>query len=257
MKARNKKTRWLLISLLFGLLAAAGLILTQHSGVRYVTTVSQPMPSKHAIVRRLHAALLAATGGKQTLTAPAGTPPVQELVDGAYSDGAQPQATGHSNSSSNDPTTPATGTGAPPFGGTSAGTPRQTNSPSSAAASPAPQGGAGEVAYNGYIPLDCGVPAGCGAGGNTGSVTRQPSLTGSTVPVAHNSQGSSAPNDGPDDPGQGSDPPGSGPNPSVAAAPELDPATLAGAVTLLLGALAILRGRRVRVARATRSRDSR
>jgi hypothetical protein len=241
MKARNKKTRWLLINLLFGLLAAAGLILTHHSGVRYVTTVSQPVPSKHAIVQQRHAALPAATGGRQTLTAPVGTPPVHELVDGAYSDA----------------TTPATGTGAAPVGGTSAGTQQQTNSPSSAATSPAPQNGAGEVAYNGYIPLDCGLPAGCGVRGNTGYVTRQPSLTGGTVHVAHNSQGSSAPNDGPNDPGQGSDPPGSGSNPSVAAAPELDPATLAGAVTLLLGALAVLRGRRVRVARATRSRDTR
>lgn len=257
MKARNKKTRWLLLSLLFGLLAAAGLILTHHSGVRYGTTVSQPAPSKHAIVPQLHAALLAATGGRQTLTAPVGTLPVHELVDGAYSDGAQPQTTGHSNSSSNDATTPATGTGAAPVGGTSAGTQQQTNSPSGAATTPAPQDGAGQVAYNGYIPLDCGLPAGCGVGGNAGYVARQPSLTAGAVPFAHNSQGSNTPNDGPNDPGQGSDPPGPGPNPSVAAAPELDPATLAGAVTLLLGALAVLRGRRVRVSRVSRPRLSR
>ena len=41
------------------------------------------------------------------------------------------------------------------------------------------------------------------------------------------------------------------------AAPQLDPATLAGASSLLLSPLAVLRGRRVRVARATRSRVTR
>jgi hypothetical protein len=249
MKARTKKTRWLLISLLFGLLAAAGLILTHHSHVRYVTTVSQPVPLKHSIVQQLHAALLAVTGRKQTLAAPAGTPPGHELVAGTYSDGAQPQTTGHFNASPNAATTPA-------VGGTSTET-QQTNRPPSAATSPAPQNGAGEVAYNGYIPFDCGLPAGCGVGGNTGYVTRQPSLTGGTVPIAHNSQGPTTPNDGPNGPGQGSDPPGPGPNPSVAAAPELDPATLAAAVTLLLGSLAVLRGRRVRVASASRFRKTR
>jgi hypothetical protein len=48
----------------------------------------------------------------------------------------------------------------------------------------------------------------------------------------------------------GSTPPNQQSDPPPASAPELDAATLAGAVTLLLGALAILRGRRP--ARASR-----
>ena len=50
--------------------------------------------------------------------------------------------------------------------------------------------------------------------------------------------------------GQGSDPPSPGSDPAtVASAPELDPATLGAAVTLLLGSLAVLRSRRARAAR--------
>ena len=253
MKARNNKSRWLLISLLFGLLAAAGLILTHHAHVRFVTTASQPVPAKR-VIAQLHAALLAATGRGRTLTAPVGTPRGHEPVDSAASNDPQPLVTGHSDSPSNATTLPGVGSQTVPVGGTSDGTP-QSHQPATSAAGPtAPQDG--QYAYNGYIPLDCGLPAGCG-GVNTAYVTRQPSLTAGTVPVAHNSQGSTPGSDGPSDPGPGSDPPGPGPNPSVAAAPELDPATLAGAITLLLGALAVLRGRRVRVSRGPRSRVTR
>jgi hypothetical protein len=88
------------------------------------------------------------------------------------------------------------------------------------------------------------------------------------VPSLHNSQGSNSSDDsgsqGTDgtpqgndgtpqsnDTGQVADPPGQKSDvliskPPVASAPELDPATLAAAVTLLLGSLAVLRGRRAR-----------
>ena len=251
MKARNRKSRWLLISLVFGLLAAAGVILTHRSSVRFVTTASQPV--KHTVVQQLHAALLAATGGKQTLTVPVDASSQHESVDDTSSGDPQTQATGQSDTSSNAATTPGPGSQTAPVGGSGNGTPASNPS----ASSPTPQDGAAQYASNGYIPEECGLPAGCGGVSNTNYVTHPPSLTVGNVPVAHNSQGSTPPNDGPSDPGQGSDPPGPAADTSVTAAPELDPATLAAAVTLLLGSLAVLSGRRVRVSRTSRPRLTR
>lgn len=247
MKARTKKSRWLLISLLFGLLAATGLILTHHSDVRFVSLASPPVTPKHNVMPTLPVAL-AATGGKGMLEAPVGAPAGHE-PDSAYSNDPQPHVTGRVDSPSAAAKAPGAGPGTA-VGGPS-GDAAPNNHPATPAAGPTPPQD-GRYAYNGDMPLDCGLPAGCG-GVNTGYVTHQPSLTVGTVPVAHNSQGSSSPGDGPNGPGQGSDPPGPGPNPPLAAAPELDPATLAGAITLLLGSLAVLRGRRVRVSRATRA----
>lgn len=238
MKARTRKTRWLLLTLLFGLLAAAGFTLTRHGEIRFVTTGNQAVPAKRTVTQQPHA-LLASTGGKQMLTPAVGTPVGHQLVDGAYSDDPQPHATGRSDVSSNADTAPGARPQTqptPPVGGSRDGT-QQSNAPAtSATTSPTPRDGMSTFSDNGYVPMDCGLPAGCGVVSNAGYVTRQPSLAGGTVPVARNSQGTS--------------PPGPGSNPSPAAAPELDPATLAGAVTLLLGALAVLRGRRrVRVSR--------
>jgi len=254
MKARTRKTRWLLLTLLFGLLAAAGFTLTRHGEIRFVTTVNQAVPAKRTVTQQAHA-LLASTGGKQMVMPAVGTPVGHELVDGAYSDDPQPHASGRSDVSSNADTAPGAGTqtqATPPVGGSSEST-QQSNAPAtSPTTSPTPRDGTGTLAYNGYVPLDCGLPAGCGGGSHAGYVIRQPSLAGGTMPVARDSQGTGPPNDGSQtgDPGQGSDPPGPGSNPPPAAAPELDPTTLAGAVTLLLGALAVLRGRRrVRVSR--------
>lgn len=244
MKARHNKTRWFLLSLLFGLLAATGLILTHRGSVRFVTTATQPVPLKHATMQRLHAALLAAIGGKQTVMAPVVAPPAHEIVRRAYSNDPQPRASAHSEPSSN-ATAMGGGPQSAPVGGADDPAP-QTNQPAlSSADPPAPQDG--RYAYSGYIPLECGLPAGCGVV-SAGHVSHPPSLGVGTVPVARNSQGSNPPDDGPN-PQTGSDPQSPGPGPSVTAAPELDPATLAGAITLLLGSLAVLRGRRVRVAR--------
>jgi hypothetical protein len=179
-------------------------------------------------------------------------PPDHELADGAYTDDPQPSVTGRSDSSSNVATTAGAASATLPVGGSSDGT-QQSNAPASASTRPMPQSGVGWYAYNsGYVPLGCELPAGCGVSSRTGYVSHQPSLTGGTVPLAHNSQGASPPDDGSptnddDTPPQTGGGPGS--NPSVAAAPELDPATLGGAVTLLLGSLAVLRGRRARATR--------
>ncbi|HEX5462221.1 MAG TPA: hypothetical protein VFX20_19805 [Steroidobacteraceae bacterium] len=248
MKARTKKTRWLLLTLLFGLLAATGFALTRHGEVRFVTTADQAVPPKRAVMQPLHAPL-ASAGGKQMMTPAVGTPAGHELVDHAYSDHPQPDAAGHSDVASNADTASGVGQGtraSPPVLASSDGTQPGNPVATPATTSPTPREGAGSFAYDGYVPLDCGLPAGCGVGSNAGYVARRPSLAGGTMPVARDSQGTSPPNDGSqtDDPGPGSDPPGPGSNPSPAAAPELDPATLAGAVTLLLGALAVLRGRR-------------
>ncbi|HVS76538.1 MAG TPA: hypothetical protein VHE11_06355 [Steroidobacteraceae bacterium] len=137
----------------------------------------------------------------------------------------------------------------------------QSGQPSSSGASP-PRQGAGDFAYDGYAPLDCELPAGCGASGAEVNMIRTPSGTSGETPSAHNTgssqqTGGSGTQSNPDPtsdntpPGNGSDDPPQHSDPPVASAPELDPATLAGAATLLLGALAIVSGRRRRV-RATR-----
>lgn len=244
MKARKKKTRWLLIALLFGFLAVAGLMLTRHQTIAMVTDLAAPEGGPH-----LDAAPLASIGAEDVFTAPDGAPSHHEGFGGVHSNNPPPHVTDHAGS----PSHASTGIGVTPGGhaaglpaGTSAGTQPQ-GSPPHRGTGIAPQPGAGEYAYNGFVPLDCELPAGCGApGGNTGHGSRQPSGTSGVVPVAHNSQGSSPPNDGSDPPAS-SDPSDPGSNPPLASAPELDPATLAGAVTLLLGALAVLRSRRVRV----------
>lgn len=259
MKARHKKTRWSLISLLFGLLAATGLmtgmILTHHRGVAFVTTATQPVSPGHAVMQRLHAALVAATEGKQTLTHDVVAPLAHELAHATSSNDPQSYPGGHTGASSNNATAMA---GAQPqsvpVGGTGDGTQQSNPRASSGAGPTTPQ--EGQYAYNGFIPLDCGLPAGCGVV-NTGYVTHPPSSGVDTAPIARNSQGSNPPDDGPNDPGQGSNPQDPGPNPSVTAAPELDPGTLAGAITLLLGSLAVLRGRRVRLSRAAPGRVTR
>lgn len=254
MKARNRKTRWLLVSLLFGFLAAMGMILTHHSRVGFVTTASQPVPPKQAMIQRLHAALVAAIGGKQTLLSPAIGPPAHELAHSAYSNDPQPDTSGHSDSSSNATAMTGASPQGMPVGGTDDG-PQQTNPSATSSTDPtAPEDG--RYVYSGYVPLECGLPAGCGVV-STGHASHPPSTTVGTVPVAHDSQGANPPEGGPNDPGQSSNPPGPGSDSSVAAAPELDPATLAGAITLLLGSLAVLRGRRVRLSRAPRSRVTR
>jgi hypothetical protein len=249
MKARTKKTRWLLLTLFFGLLAAAGFTLTRHRGVRFVSTASPVMPVKHT-VQQTHTALFASSG-KQTAAAPAATPLAHELADGTYPDDLQSRVTGRSNSSSNVATTGDAPPATLPVGASSDGT-QQSNAPASASSHPTPQNGAGWYAYNGYAPLGCELPAGCGVSSRTGYVSHQPSLTGGTVPLAHNSQGANPPNDGSPTNDDNTPPqtgPGPGSNLSVAAAPELDPTTLGGAVTLLLGSLAVLRGRRARATR--------
>lgn len=270
MKARTRKTRWLLIALLFGLLGAAGLMLTHHRRAT-LANANDAIAPKHAAPRQSRAALLALAGGGQTLTPPADTAPA-ERPGSRSSRVSPPSVTEHSNRPSNEPTARATGSDSavvdPAGGPVGAAQPGSDHPSSSGAASPKP--GAGDLAYNsGYAPLDCELPAGCGASASAVTMIRQPSGTSGGTPSLHTSQGSGQSNgdsgtqntnptndnppvgNGSGNPQQHSDPPGQGSTPPVASAPELDSATLAGAVTLLLGALAIVSGRRRRV-RATR-----
>jgi hypothetical protein len=236
MKARNNKTRWLLIALLFGFLAVAGVTLTRHHGAPTIAKANDTTAPTHTLLQQPVAALLAVIGGKHVPWAPAGAGRDDEPVASTYSNNPQPRVTGHSGS-------PSSASNADPAGGSSDGPQPQSNRPSTPA-NHLPQNGAGEFVQNGNAPLDCELPAGCGAGGGKpGSASHQRSGASGAVLFVHNSQGSSPPNDG-------SDPPtNDGSNPPVASAPELDPATLAGAVTLLLGSLAVLRSRRVRATR--------
>lgn len=266
MKARTKKTRWLLIALLFGFLATVGLIVTAHHGARTNIAAKVAPTPMHAVLPPPHVVLLGSTDGKHTLLT--GVGPIPDDVKTAQTPSNTPQP--HQGGQLSTPSDPSLTGGAAPGGdgAVPAGSPNVTgapnNSPSVATGQPL-QAGAGELASNGYVPLDCELPAGCGGVGTTAS-SRQPTVTAGGMPGAHDS--GSVPGDGsgsqtkgsgtPGTPGQGSDPPnedssGDPPtirDPPVASAPELDPATLAGAVTLLLGSLAVLRSRR-RV-RATR-----
>lgn len=251
MKARTKKTRWLLIALLFGLLVAAGLTFTGRHARTFVAASVAPAPA-HVVLPQPHAVLLASTSGKHTLWGPARALSDDGATAQTYSNSQQPPQS-HSGAPSNTSTATSAGwssTADVAAGASSNGAP-PSNRPATASTGQQPQPGAGELAYSGYVPLDCELPAGCGAQ-STAIVSRQPSGTSGGMPGAHDSgsvPGDGSGNNSPPSNNQNSDPP-SNTDPRVASAPELDPATLAGAVTLLLGSLMVLRSRRrVRVTR--------
>lgn len=269
MKATPRTTRWLLIALLFGLLATAGFTLTQHHGDPTAANAQVTAAPMDVVPQQHHAGLLAATGGKPTPKAHAGAHFRLEFVHNTHSNVTQPHATGSTNTPSNTSIGVGGGWGhqvAATTGGSADGPQPQGNDhPATSGTNSLPQNGAGEYAYAGYAPLDCELPAGCGGmSGGTSYGGRQPSGTSGALPFVHDSQGSSNAPSGPgpqtndntpdtnntsqgsDPPGQNSDPPATGTNPPVAFAPELDPATLFAAVTLLFGALAVLLSRRVR-----------
>lgn len=258
MKAKTQKTRWLLLALSLGILTTGAWLLTRHHGDRIIAKANVvPAPVRTAL-RQAHTALLAAVGDHRPHRVFAGRYRDEASTD-EYSNNDQPADSSRSGPIvrtgwSNDATTPI---GGPPA----------QNGHSATSPAGQPPSGWGEFAYNGYVPQDCELPAGCGNSGGTQLVSRQPSGTSGGVPSPHDSQGSgngtggSQTDNGTNPPpgdthsGQGSDPPGqSDPPPSqgsqpVASAPELDPATLGAAITLLLGSLAILRSRRVRATR--------
>lgn len=271
MKAGTKKTRWLLVGLLFGVVAAAGFTLVHHHGSRTIAKANDAAAPKHTVRQQTHAALLAASGGRHSFRAPAAVHP--ELLDTSYSDASQPAVNGHPDApwhtaNSTAWTYPAAHPAAHPVGRSST-TPAPSNRPATSG-NQLPQVLADGVAYN-YAPLDCELPAGCGATAGASSLTRQPAGTSGGGSFVHNSQAGSSTNnsstpDTTNDTGDtGStgnkgnignttktsdptDPSNPGSN-QVAAAPELDPGTLAAAVTLLFGGLAILRSRRFRATR--------
>lgn len=246
MKARTRKTRWLLVALLFGFLAAVGLTLARHHGAPTVA-MTHGAATSHAATPQPHSPLLASIGGKHTFAVPTGSPD-DGLAADTDSNRHQPPLTGHSGAPANTSTTVATGwsnDAAGPAGGSG----YAAHSPGHHPPASVPQDGAGGYAYDSYTPLDCELPAGCGASVVGSTLSRQPSGTSGGMPGAHNS-GSPSDNTNPGntvDSGNTGDPPGG--NHPVASAPELDPATLGGAVTLLLGSLAVARSRRSRAAR--------
>lgn len=254
MKARTKKTRWLLIALLVGFLAAAGLTFLRH-GPAITAQVGHATPAPAAL-QQPQTAPLASAGGRQPLYVPTADGADEGSVSDAYSNIKPTPATAHPDTPAN--TAAGTSSNTPPAYSAST-TPAQSSHPAASNTSQSPQKPADPAngyAYNGYAPLDCELPAGCGVPGNAAYGSREISVTSGGVAVVHDSQDSNPQNDsgpptgGDPPPGnnQNSTPPGQPDPPAthVASAPELDPATLAGAVTLLLGALAVLRGRRVR-----------
>lgn len=249
MKAKTKKTRWLLIALLVGFLAAAGLALSGHHGAPTVAKAKGATPPTHAVLAQPHANLVAAIGAKHAFWAPAGARPGDGPTEDTYSNSQAPLLTGHSGAPTNTPTAIAGGWSHVAAGSAAAsnnGTQPPSNHPS--ATGHAPKDGAGEFAYNGYAPLDCELPAGCGGARGISTLAYQPSSTSGGMPGVHNS-GTTTDNPNSGTPGQNTVPPSDPLRSPVASAPELDSATLAGALTLLLGSLAVLLSRRVRATR--------
>lgn len=265
MKARTKSTRWLLLTLLFGLMAAAGLALTSHHGTPALARANAVAPPAHTALKPPTPVLVASTGTTHRFTphfygVPASWYSNSELADAI---------TSHSDAHSDAPAGSnggGWGNHAAEQTDDSVGAPQSQSHPTTAGTNHVPPPGSGDFAYQGYAPVGCEVPAGCGAVGDTGYVTRQTSGTsgGLGLPNVHDSQGPTSGNDdsspppnnnGPQNNDSGQNPPGTGTpgqksDPPAVSAPELDGGTLGGAVTLLLGALAIMRGRRP--ARVTR-----
>lgn len=273
MKARTRKTRWLLLTLLLGFLAAAGVTFALHQHpVRFVVSTGGIVPADDTSLQQTDTTAPAAIGDDLPVQTPAPSDARGDgyTVAGTYSSSAETDA-----GKDSDPT---------PYGaafytvGLSAGAQQQPNDPSSSGDATSPQkAGGGYFANNGAMAFDCGGLPGCGAGGsginggaywshhsqgsgsdpqtnNSGPTTNNPGHTTDGSDPGDPGAGDPGQKSGP--PGQGSNPPGSGTDPSdpgsghsPAAAPELDPATLAGALTLLLGSLAIVVRRRVRATR--------
>jgi len=252
MKARTRKTRWLLIALLFGLLATAGLTFTRHHGAATLAKASGAT-TPHAVLPQPHAAPLVSIGGKHALGAPAGARFDDGLAVDTDSNSQGRGLTGHFGAPVNTSSTVAAGwshDAAGPAGGSSIATQPPSRRPAASGPGNPPQDGADGFAYDSYAPLDCELPAGCGVPSGS-AFSRQPSGTSGGMPGVHNS-GSPSDNTNPQT-GNTVDTGNTGGPPSgylrVASAPELDPATLGGAVTLLLGSLAVLRSRRNRITR--------
>ena len=272
MKPRTRKTRWLLVTLLLGFLAAAGVTFAFHQHpLRFVVSTSGIVPADDTSLQQTDTTAPVAIGDELPVQTPAPSDAHGDgyTVAGTYSSSAETDAGKDSDST--------------PYGaasytvGPSAGTQQQPSGPSSSGDTTSPQkAGGGYFANNGAMAFDCGGLPGCGAGGsgiNGGAYWAHQSQGSGSGPQTNNpgppannpgqTDGSKPGDPGAGDPGQksdppgaGSDPPGSGPDPSgpgsghsPAAAPELDPATLAGALTLLLGCLAIVGSRRVRATR--------
>lgn len=273
MKARTRKTRWLLITLLLGFLAAAGVtfFLHQHSG-RLLMSANGIVPADDTSLQQTDTTAPISIGDDLPVQGPArsGARGDGYAVADTYSSSARTAAATDFDSTPYAAASYAVGPGG--------GTQQQSEGPSGSGDTnaPAQRAGGGYFANNGAVAFDCGGLPGCGAGGSginggaywshhsqgsgSGPQTNDPGPPtgnpGQTTNTNPNDPGAGDPGQKSDPPGSGSNPPGSGSDPngpgsghSAAAAPELDPATLAGALTLLLGSLAIVGSRRVRATR--------
>lgn len=268
MKAKTKKTRWLLLSLLFGLLAIAGLAFTlrhHRAATTFAKTLDDAGPS-HAAVPQSRSALPAALGEQRPLKVPTGLDLEREIAQTLHSN-TSVRAPRQLDSQANSSTVRVSSLhpASYPAGRLDEKEPRSPPAPSSNTGREA-QDGTGTLASSGYAPLDCELPAGCGGIGfvsRPAEPTAGPplgdqqeggaALNHNTGQQTSSDSGSQAGLPGPSTPvgGETLDPKGQGlgSDPSVASAPELDPTTLAAAVTLLLGSLAVVVSRRVRVTR--------
>lgn len=237
MKARRRKTRWLLVAALFGFLAVAGFALTHHHRGN-IEAARYPLgPPQRPTLPRAPTPLLASLAGESTERVPS-----ERVLEQAPTV-ARPQS-----SPADEPTQDIQPHGAEV---SRPSLPVSRNfAPGAAAPVPLPRHGAGGFVYESSGPLGCELAAGCGAGSaNINASSNQPNTPSNRADPpggAGLSRGSGA--------ADGSAPPaGSGPAPGAtdpfASAPELDPTTLAGALTLLLGALLIVRSRRARAPR--------
>lgn len=247
MKARRRKTRWLLAALLLGFLAATGFALTHHHRAGTEAARSPLVPPQRATLPPAPTPLLASIAGKSTarvlpservLERAPGVGHPQSFPAEAPADSIQPRGAGDSRPSLQV---------------------SRNLAPGVAGAAPRSQNGAGGFVYESHVRLAC-VPAGCGANTNINASTNQPNppISRDGPPGGSGSSRGSGRSDGSGPPagswpaGESAPPGGSAPpgaTDPLAAAPELDPTMLAGALTLLLGALLIVRSRRVRASR--------
>jgi hypothetical protein len=269
-RTRSQSRRWLLVLLLFGILATAGLTLTSlHHRAGSSTEAHVPIASPDAgPPSRL--ALLSAPGDSQKLATPVGRSD-QSPQDEAYSNPAQvdtspslhtPPTQSNVPASSNPP-----GSGVRPAatdptvlpGGAAAGL-TQSAPPSHSGPGGVSGAGDGDYAYLGGVPL-------VGGSGNAVSATAGVKPSSSSPAVVPPNPGSGQQRNNDSTSAQSNDtatvPPPSGDtitppaqenassesDPNIASAPELDPATLTAALTLLLGSLAVLGSRRARAPR--------
>ena len=236
MKPRRRKTRWLLVALLFGFLAVAGFALTHHHRGSIEAARHPLVPRQPPTLRPGPTPRLASLAGDST----ARVVPSERVLERA------PRAADPQSSPAYEPARdqPRAADDLRPSLQVS-----RNSAPGVTGTAPRSQNGAGGIVYESYVRLGCELPAGCGANStHINAPTNQPNtpINRADPPGGSGSDRGSGATGGSGPPG-GSAPTGA--SDPLAPAPELDPTMLAGALTLLLGALLIVRSRRARASR--------